>query len=117
MTMSKRLLQISFRNVFRNKRRTLLTLLVLTLGSTGLILVGGFFGGIHDSFREMFIHSQSGHLQIGQKGYYDNGVAAPFKYLMKDAFKVETLIAQNPHVLYAVPQIKSGGMANKDKTQ
>ncbi len=116
MTISRRLLQISCRNVLRNKRRTLLTLLILILGSTGLILVGGFFEGIHDSFREQYIHSQSGHLQVDKKGYYDEGVAAPFDYLIKNTAQIQKILEAQPHVQYTVPHLKFGGMAGTDKT-
>lgn len=116
MTISRQLLRISFQNVFRNKRRTILTLLILALGSTGLMVVSGFFEGIHDSFREQYIHSQTGHLTVNVAGYDAKGVSAPLDYLMKNRVQVQKAIESNPHVLYTVPVLKFGGMASTDKT-
>ena len=116
MTISKQLLRISFQNVFRNKRRTVLTLLILALGSTGLMLVSGFFEGIHDSFREQYIHSQTGHLTVNTAGYYAKGVSAPLDYLMQNRANVQKAVESNPHVLYSVPLLKFGGMTSTDKT-
>lgn len=116
MRITKRLLQISWRNVFRNKRRSVLTLLILILGSTGLIVVGGFFQNLMDGLRDEFIHSQTGHLQINVAGYYEKGASSPFDYLMKDVTRVQQEIEVHPHVLYTVPRLKLGGMVSTDQT-
>ena len=36
-------LLLAFRNVFRNRRRTIMTLMMVGGGVAGLLLVGGFF--------------------------------------------------------------------------
>jgi len=80
------------------------------------MLVSGFFEGIHDSFREQFIHSQTGHVTINKAGYYAKGASAPFDYLMKNRTEVQKAIESNGHVLFTVPTVKFGGMASTDKT-
>src|SRR5436190_21442119 len=116
MTRLLRLFKIAWRNLFRNKRRSLLTLLIMVIGSTGMILVGGFLDNIIEGLREQYIHSQSGHLQINALGYFENGAGAPFDYLIKDAAGVQKKIEDNPHVLFAVPRLKLSGMASSDNT-
>jgi len=108
------MLQISWRNVFRNKRRTALTLTILVLGSTGLILVGGFLRGIDNSYRDQFIHSQTGHLQVNVKGYFKKGSVDPFAYLITGADALERQVTANPQVKATVPLLKFGGMAGSD---
>lgn len=110
------LFRISLRNVFRNKRRTVLTLLILVFGSSGLILVGGFFNNIIGGLREQFIHSQTGHLQVNREGYYQKGASAPFEYLMKDVARIQREIEAMPHVQYTVPRLKLGGMTSSENT-
>ena len=110
------LFRISMRNVFRNKRRTLLTLTILAMGSVGLILVGGFFDNIMGGLREQFIHSQTGHIQFNARGYYKKGAAAPLDYLMKDVSGIQREIEANPHVTLTVPRLKFGGMASSENT-
>lgn len=110
-----RLLQISWRNVFRNKRRTILTMMILILGSTGLITVGGFFGSMQDRLRETVIHSSYGHLQVSTLGYFDKGLINPHDYLMHNFEEHRRRIEAMPHVLYTVPRIKFGGMLSTDK--
>ena len=43
-------LLLAFRNVFRNRRRTLMTLLMVGGGVAGLLLVGGFFAFMFGAF-------------------------------------------------------------------
>src|SRR5262249_27660555 len=82
----------------------------------GLILVGGFFENLMEGYREQFIHSQTGHLQINVRDYYKKGAAAPFDYLMTNAKGVAREIEALPHVEFTVPRLKFGGMASTDKT-
>ncbi len=108
------LVKIAWRNIFRNKRRSLLTVSVLTMGSIGLILIGGFFDNAMEGFREQTIHSQYGHVQVNQDGYYRKGVSAPFEYIMSDVTRIQNVIQSTPHVLYTVPRLKLSGMASSN---
>ena len=110
------LLKISWRNILRNKRRTLLTLCILALGSSGLIVIGGFFDNIIDGFRDQYIHSQSGHLQVNAKGYFRSGAADPFTYVIQDLGKVRQVLQSNPHVSFTVPRIKFGALVNNNNS-
>ncbi len=110
------LFKIAWRNVFRNKRRTFLTLGILTLGCTGLIMVGGFFDNIMEGLREQFIHGHSGHLQVNARGFHENGVSDPLQYLIKDSSDVSDLIRSTPHVRLTVPRLKLAGMVSTEDT-
>src|ERR1035438_10090101 len=61
--MSKFLL-LAFRNVFRNRRRTMMTLFMVSGGVAGLLLAGGYFAHMIDSLRESTIRNGLGHIQI-----------------------------------------------------
>ena len=50
--MSKFLL-LAFRNVFRNRRRTLMTLLMVGGGVAGLLLAGGYFAFMTAGFADI----------------------------------------------------------------
>jgi hypothetical protein len=57
-------LLLAFRNVFRNRRRTVMTLLMVGGGVTGLLLAGGFFAFMTHGLRESTINDGLGHMQI-----------------------------------------------------
>ncbi|KAB2838774.1 ABC transporter permease [bacterium] len=110
------LLVIAWRNIFRNKRRALLTLTILVLGCSGLVVVGGYFQNMIDGFAEVFIHSQTGHIQINSKGYQLNGSRAPLDFLIEDEKAFYEVIYANPRVSYVVPRLKLQGMASTGDT-
>ncbi|HEX5037522.1 MAG TPA: FtsX-like permease family protein [bacterium] len=111
-----KLLKIAFKNVFRNKRRTLLTLGVLIAGGAGLIVMGGYFENLMHNLGEKIIHAQTGHLQIDLKNYYKLGVTDPLGYLMQDSEDVRRKIESVPHVMFTVPRLSFSGMISTDKT-
>src|SRR5215469_15217540 len=66
----RKFLSLAFRNVFRNKRRTTMTLLVVAGGVAGLLLVGGFFSFMFWGLRESTIRNGLGHLQIYNANFF-----------------------------------------------
>jgi len=57
-------LLLAFRNVFRNRRRTVMTLMMVGGGVAGLLMVGGFFAFMMRGLRESTIRNGLGHIQI-----------------------------------------------------
>lgn len=112
----RKLFSIAWRNIFRNKRRCFLTISILVLGCTGLILVGGFFDNMIQGFGEVFIHSQTGHIQINAKGYDKKGARAHLDYLIKDVNQLQQAIMANPNVTLVAPRLKFQGMVSSGDT-
>ncbi len=110
------LLRIAFRNLFSHKRRTILTLLIISCGASGIILLGGFFNGMVTGLREKFIHSQTGHMEVNAQGYFRKGVSAPFDYLMSRPDEVKKELASVPGVSSVIPRLKFSGIASSEKT-
>ena len=72
------ILKLAFRNVFRNKRRTLFTLLAMITGMVSLTVFGGFIKYAYWGLSETTIRTQLGHIQIFKKGYHSKGDENPF---------------------------------------
>lgn len=83
-------LQFAWRNVFRQKMRSVATLIAICVGVAGLILAGGFVQDIFLKLGEATIHAQTGHLQITRQGYREGHIRAPEAFLINnpDALKV-----------------------------
>jgi putative ABC transport system permease protein len=106
------LVKIAARNLFRYKRRTLLTLSLIVVGVlfvTGFMAVTGSFkslmiGQITDSF--------VGHMQIHRKGYLAAIENLPLTLNMKPQAvkRVETVLKETPEVETYSMRIKFGGM-------
>jgi putative ABC transport system permease protein len=76
------MLSLALRNIFRQKLRTAITLAAVVFGVTALIVSAGFVRDVLFQLSEATIHSQSGHLQVHRKGYYEQGARSPDKYLI-----------------------------------
>ncbi len=65
------LLKIAFRNVFRQKRRTILTTLTMFGGFTLAAISIGWSDGTYSYIIDMFTRNRLGHIQIHRQGYLD----------------------------------------------
>nr|VFK16227.1 MAG: putative ABC transport system permease protein [Candidatus Kentron sp. LPFa]VFK31590.1 MAG: putative ABC transport system permease protein [Candidatus Kentron sp. LPFa] len=108
---------LAFRNILRNKRRTLLTLLAIVSGVTGIIVFGGFIEFAFHGLRESTIRTQLGHIQIYRQGYSRHGVADPADYLIEKPERVETILETLPNIAAITQRLSfSGLISNGNQT-
>ena len=106
------LFKIAVRNLFRYKRRTLLTISLIAIG---VIFVLGYIS-ISGSFKNMIIgqitDSMVGHLQVHRKGYMAAIDNLPLNMNLKPQAvkKVENILNQQEEVEAYSPRLKFGGM-------
>jgi putative ABC transport system permease protein len=106
------LFKIASRNLWRYKRRTLLTLGLIVIG----VVFVAVFVGVTDSFKNMMIgqitDAYIGHIQIHRKGYQAAIDTLPLNLnLTRRAYsRIETLLKEAPGVEAYSPRIKLGGM-------
>ena len=106
------LFKIAVRNLFRYKRRTLLTVSLIAIG---VIFVLGYIS-ISGSFKNMMISqitdSMIGHLQIHRKGFLASIETLPLTMNIKPQAvkKLEGILNQQAEIEAYSPRIKFGGM-------
>nr|VFK51354.1 MAG: putative ABC transport system permease protein [Candidatus Kentron sp. TC] len=103
-------LTLGIRNILRNKRRTLLTLLAIVSGVTGIIVFGGFIEFAFHGLRESTIRTQLGHIQIYREGYSQHGVADPAEYLIEEPERVEAALATLPNIAAITQRVRFSGL-------
>jgi putative ABC transport system permease protein len=109
--------KIALRNIFRNKRRSLLSLTIIGLGAAMLFLVGGF---VRESLTSMEIGlaGSYGHLQIADTGYWDRS-EEPVEYLLQDdrLTEIEAILSAHSSITSWTKQLDfSGLVGNAEKT-
>ncbi|MCL4707888.1 FtsX-like permease family protein [bacterium] len=108
----RNLIKIAVRNLFRYKRRTLLTSSLIAFGVI-LVIV---FGGLAISFKTQMVgiitNSALGDLQIHKKGYVESIDNLPLNLTLSgdQLAAVEKSLQQNPNVAAYSPRIKFGAM-------
>lgn len=73
---------LAFRNIIRQRRRSIIAIASIVFGMTSMILANGFINWMLLEFRELTIRSQLGHLQIVRPNYHDAGKANPYSFLL-----------------------------------
>ncbi len=63
---------LAWRNIWRNRRRTILTLFTIITGSSLIIFMNAIAKGGHDQMIDDAVTINTGHLQIHEKGYWAN---------------------------------------------
>ncbi|MEN9658531.1 MAG: hypothetical protein RL571_1996 [Pseudomonadota bacterium] len=108
------MLTLALRNLLRNYRRSLATLLAMLVGVVSVLLFGGYSQNIHLGLQTGFVQS-SGHLQIQHKDYFLYGNGNPAAYGIADypalvlALKNDPVLA--PMLTMVTPTLSLGGIA------
>ncbi len=103
---------LAFRNVVRQRRRSLLALAAVSFGVIALLLAGGFIEWIFWGMREDTVRSRLGHIQISRPGYQDFGAADPFRYLLPAQSPELASIERTPGVVTVAPRIMFSGLVS-----
>lgn len=112
------LIKLAFRNVFRNRRRSAITLAVIVFGAVGLILFGGYKAVTFNGLRESTIRGRLGHLQIFGAGHGANASQKPLEHGLDNVGAVRAAIERDPRVEFTAAQITLMGLvSNGDKSE
>lgn len=107
--------KLAFRNIFRNRLRTALTLAAIVCGVAAVIVSGGFVEDVFVQLRESTIHSRLGHAQIYRAGYLDYGQREPTRYLIEDPQPLVDRVRALPHVQDVMTRVNFSGLANNGR--
>ena len=109
--MSKFLL-LAFRNVFRNRRRTIMTLLMVGGGVTGLLLAGGYFAFMTRGLREDTIRNGLGHMQIFTAEHFRRDEVHVLDTGIDNWRQIAASVSSGGHVRGVAPRIEFYGMVS-----
>jgi len=105
-------LKLAIRNVFRNRRRTLITLAAMGFGAAAVIVFGGFVNFIYWGVRESTIRSQVGHIQLYRRGFSEKGNLAPYDYLIRDYATLRAELRKIAHVREVTARLGFSGLVS-----
>ncbi len=101
--------RIAWRNIFRQKRRTILTVLTMFGGFTLSAISIGWADGTYNRIIDMFTRNRLGHIQVHAEGYLDK----PSLYKKIDSYEaVGRVIERTRGVEAWAPRLYSAGLAS-----
>jgi ABC-type lipoprotein release transport system permease subunit len=104
------LFKMAFRDVGRNKRRSLFSSLALGMGLACLLLMAAVLQGEMRDSMDLTIKLESGHLQVRAKSYEADRTSLKWEDLIENPGEVAVKIAVLEQVVYATPRLYASGI-------
>lgn len=106
------ILRLAFRNLFRNPRRSVLTLLAVMVPVLLLDLMWGFTGAMERSLFDNTVRLETGHLQIHEADYDVVGQTIP---IMRDVRPAEEALQTNPAIEHYTTRLELPALAAAER--
>lgn len=112
-------LQLAIRNVFRHKKRSIVTIFTISLGFVAIGVLSGMINNIYSRLKgQAIVIEKLGHITFAKEGYFENSKMEPAKYLwekeeMEDILRI---IKDNPEVKIATPRLSMFGIVSNGKS-
>lgn len=114
--MIMKLIFFSARNALRNKRRSLLTIIIVLLSFVMLGLFQGYITNSREGWGDILIHNEFGHFQIFDDKYFTDDETSYDHMIDKDRYeKIEAILSNFKEVEYFSPRIRLSGLIGNDK--
>lgn len=105
-------LRLCWKNVWRNKRRTLLTVNAIAVGVMALVSIHNYYDSFHEQIIDNVIRYQSGHLLLSAQGFQKNH--SPQNFLQKEN-DLSSWFKRDTRVIASSPRIIAPGLVSSPK--
>jgi len=109
----KTIIKIAWRNIWRNKRRTLITVASIMFALFFAIIMRGFQKGSYAKMKENAVESYSGYLQIQNKEYWDDKT---INNTMTFSDEMALELAKDERVKVIIPRLESFSLASSGES-
>jgi len=110
------LLRFAWRNVLRNRRRSLATIVIAALGAAAVMISGGFALYTYDALREGAAR-EFGHFTVAHRDYFQRDEETPLQYGLAGYPALIAALEQDARVTRVLPRLNfSGLISNGDKS-
>jgi len=102
-------LRVVFLNLQRNRRRSLLSVLIIAIAVFALTSAGGFGLYTYESLKESTARD-TGHITISQPGYFEQDEEMPLENGLADADVISKALLSNKNIRGIQPRIEFNGL-------
>ncbi len=113
------IIQLALRNLGRNRRRSIVTIIAIAAGFSAINLFGGYvfnvFAGLQDS---AIYGSGLGHLTIAKKDYFEEGQMRKedFVFSPEELQTIQSILGRYPPIKLVAPRFSLSGLASNGET-
>lgn len=107
---------LPLRNLIRKPGRAAIMVTGIGVGVIAMLLAGGFVEWIFRAMRESTILFRTGHVQLVQPGYLDQGVSGPGEFLLPSQDPDFQRLENHPWVKTVAPRLSFSGLASHGDT-
>lgn len=104
------MIKIAIKNTMRNKRRTILTEIMIVVGVVMILFTSAFLQGMSDNWKNSIVNASTGHFQIMKEGYKEHRASFALDYPITGVSLLVSKLNKEPDVLSVTPQISIGGL-------
>ncbi len=112
-------INLAYRNILRNKRRSLVTMIAIAVGFTSISLFHGYINNAYEGLRWLAICGERlGHLRINKAGWKEQGKLEPHNYMFskEQTDQIIRLVREEKDVVLVSPQIQVMGTVTNGLT-
>lgn len=107
--------KMAWRNLSRNRRRSIITILAIAFGVASVTLFGGYVASAFSGLSRQAIHGEKlGHLTIAKSGYFEFGEVDQEDYVFspEELAQVSRIVGADPAVTLVSPRLSVRGLAS-----
>jgi len=103
--------KLAWRNLWRNKRRTMITVSSVLFGVVLSAVMRSMQEGTYDYMEELAVGFYSGYIQVHQKGYWEN---QKLNNAFTDRAELKDVLKSTPHITSVTPRIESFALGSSE---
>lgn len=105
-------LKLAWRNIWRNKRRSFITIAAITFAILMVAVMRSLQYGTYDAMESLAVRLYNGEIQIQHKGFHEEQSLT--YHLKESGIDWQTLLAQNPELTAYSLRVTGFGLASSD---
>jgi putative ABC transport system permease protein len=111
-------LTLALRNLWKNRRRSLATLLAIAVGFAAINLFAGYIHNVYVGLSASAMHGEGlGHLTIAKHGFFEEGSLKPERFVFSrdELARLTSVLQQQADVVVISPRLSASGLVSNGK--
>ena len=108
----RKLWVIAYRDLWRNPRRSIASIIAVALGLALLMMLSGYIAGVYDDALQNSIRLRTGHVQMRAESYEEEQISLQWEDLLDAPEQLAAQANALPEVIAAAPVLWANGILN-----